>query len=296
MRSITFVQAFQYWLKLTALLVPAAILLVVWAGDGSPRPTGGGAGWSMPLGEGSQGLYTTYSIVLATFLGTMGLPHVVVRFYTNPDGRAARRTTLAVLGAARRLLPAAAGLRRPRPRVRRRRGRHRGPRAAAADARRAWAATCSPGWSPPARSRRSCRPPRGWPSRSPACSRRTCSGPALLRASPAFRVGATVAVGVPLAAAVLAPDLSVARAVGLAFAVAASTFCPLLVLGIWWRGLTAARRGRRAARSAGSAPAPASSGRCTTARPRAGRDVLLGQPAAWSVPLAFAHDDRRLAG
>ena len=28
------------------------------------------------------------------------------------------------------------------------------------------------------------------------------------------------------------------RAVGLAFAVAASTFCPLLVLGIWWRGLT----------------------------------------------------------
>ena len=33
----------------------------------------------------------------ATFLGTMGLPHVVVRFYTNPDGRAARRTTLVVL-------------------------------------------------------------------------------------------------------------------------------------------------------------------------------------------------------
>ena len=86
MRSITFVQAFQYWLKLTALLVPAAVLLVVWAGDGRPDPTGGGAGWSMPLGEGNQGLYTTYSIILATFLGTMGLPHVVVRFYTNPDG------------------------------------------------------------------------------------------------------------------------------------------------------------------------------------------------------------------
>ena len=27
----------------------------------------------------------------------MGLPHVLVRFYTNPDGRAARRTTVAVL-------------------------------------------------------------------------------------------------------------------------------------------------------------------------------------------------------
>ena len=61
-----------------------------------------------------------------------------------------------------------------------------------------------------------------------------------LRASRRSGVAATFAVGVPLAAAVLAPDLSVARAVGLAFAVAASTFCPLLVLGIWWRGLTPA--------------------------------------------------------
>ena len=35
-----------------------------------------------------------------------------------------------------------------------------------------------------------------------------------------------------------AEGVGVARAVGLAFAVAASTFCPLLVLGIWWRRLT----------------------------------------------------------
>ena len=32
--------------------------------------------------------------------------------------------------------------------------------------------------------------------------------------------------------------MDVSRVVGLAFAVAASSFCPLLVLGIWWRGLT----------------------------------------------------------
>ena len=52
----------------------------------------------MPVaGDGAIGLYTTYSLMLALFLGTMGLPHVVVRFYTNPDGRAARRTTLVVL-------------------------------------------------------------------------------------------------------------------------------------------------------------------------------------------------------
>ena len=103
----------------------------------------------------------------------------------------------------------------------------------------------------------------------------------------AFRVGATIAVGVPLAAALLAPDLSVARAVGLAFAFAASTFCPLLVLGIWWRGLTA--RGAAAGLLVG--------GLGTTAgviwtlydgAPDGWREVLLGQPAAWCVPLAFA--------
>ena len=103
MRSITFVQAFQYWLKLTALLIPIAVLLVVWAGDGGANPADvAGTGddlWSIPLGEGgAEGLYVTYSLIIATFLGTMGLPHVVVRFYTNPDGRAARRTTLVVLG------------------------------------------------------------------------------------------------------------------------------------------------------------------------------------------------------
>ncbi|CAO0837960.1 hypothetical protein SMICM17S_12065 [Streptomyces microflavus] len=37
MRSITFVQVFQYWLKLTALLVPALFLVLAWQGDGRPR-------------------------------------------------------------------------------------------------------------------------------------------------------------------------------------------------------------------------------------------------------------------
>ncbi|CAM5680435.1 Cation acetate symporter OS=Streptomyces tendae OX=1932 GN=GUR47_29655 PE=3 SV=1 [Streptomyces tendae] len=39
MRSITFVQAFQFWLKLTALLVPAFFLVLAWQADGAPgRP------------------------------------------------------------------------------------------------------------------------------------------------------------------------------------------------------------------------------------------------------------------
>ena len=93
MRSITFVQAFQYWLKLTALLLPAAVLVAVWFSDGRPGPSAmTDVGWDLPLADGGAlGLYTTWSLIVATFLGTMGLPHVVVRFYTNPDGRAARR-------------------------------------------------------------------------------------------------------------------------------------------------------------------------------------------------------------
>ena len=39
MRAITFVQAFQYWLKLTALAVPAIFLLLQWQADGRPAVT-----------------------------------------------------------------------------------------------------------------------------------------------------------------------------------------------------------------------------------------------------------------
>jgi Na+(H+)/acetate symporter ActP len=43
---------------------------------------------------------------------------------------------------------------------------------------------------------------------------------------------------VPLGLAVAVTRLDFSEAVALVFAVAASTFCPLLVLGVWWRGLT----------------------------------------------------------
>src|SRR5207249_3209911 len=54
--------------------------------------------WLRPLGSGKDHpLYASLSLILAICLGTMGLPHVLVRFYTNPDGRDARRTTLFVI-------------------------------------------------------------------------------------------------------------------------------------------------------------------------------------------------------
>jgi Na+(H+)/acetate symporter ActP len=42
-------------------------------------------------------LLWTYSLIIALVCGTAGLPHILVRFYTNPDGVAAKRTTMWVM-------------------------------------------------------------------------------------------------------------------------------------------------------------------------------------------------------
>ena len=57
--------------------------------------------WVNPFGpltskNGYPVLYT-YSLIIALVCGTAGLPHILVRFYTNPDGKAAKRTTLWVM-------------------------------------------------------------------------------------------------------------------------------------------------------------------------------------------------------
>ena len=57
--------------------------------------------WLEPFGgltnkHGYPLLYT-FSLIIGLIFGTAGLPHILVRFYTNPDGRAAKRTTLWVM-------------------------------------------------------------------------------------------------------------------------------------------------------------------------------------------------------
>jgi len=42
-------------------------------------------------------LLYTYSLIIAVVCGTAGLPHILVRFYTNPDGVSAKRTTMWVM-------------------------------------------------------------------------------------------------------------------------------------------------------------------------------------------------------
>ena len=71
-------------------IVPVATGIAAAARRASGRRPVGGSGESSPL--------LVYSLLIATFLGTMGLPHILVRFYTNPDGHAARHTTVRVLG------------------------------------------------------------------------------------------------------------------------------------------------------------------------------------------------------
>ncbi|WP_405860157.1 cation acetate symporter [Streptomyces sp. NBC_00090] len=364
MRSITFVQAFQYWLKLTALLVPALFLLAAWYGDGTPRArfdapavlrehtvvrvadtvrigldapltltvTGTldavpydhrtvtlepgthhvlagtelafapGAvlperaasgtdplGWSQPLAGGHDGhqLYATYGLILATFLGTMGLPHVAVRFYTSPHGRAARRTTLVVLGlvGAFYLLPPLYGAL----------GRIYAPELAltgSADA----AVLVLPA-----------RILGGFPGEllgallaggAFAAFLSTASGLTMSvagvltqdvlpsRGVRHFRLATLLATAVPLAVGVVASKVPVADAVGLAFAVSASSFCPLLVLGIWWRRLTPPGAMAGLLLGGGSALAAVMATRAGLA-PEGWPHTLMAWPAVWSVPLGF---------
>jgi cation/acetate symporter len=289
MRSITFVQAFQYWLKLTALLVPVFFLVHAWTSDGRPSPVAPDA-WFQPFGEPSgTSLYLTYSVLVATFLGTMGLPHVVVRFYTNPDGHAARRTTLIVLALLGTfyLLPTLYGvlgrvyagdllasgrtdtvvLELPSRMI----GGTLGEVLAALLTAGAFAAFLST-------------------SSGLTMSIAGVVGQGLARGRvstiAALRLAAVGCVLVPLVLALSAERIAVASSVTFAFALAASTFCPLLVLGIWWRGLTA--RGAIAGMIGGGLCASVAPVLTIAFDPGGWLGVLMSQPAAWTVPVGFA--------
>ncbi len=242
--------------------------------------------WALPLHGREHPLYATYSLILATFLGTMGLPHVLVRFYTNPDGRAARRTTLVVLTllGAFYLLPAVYGalgrlytpellmtgrtdavvLTLPGRMV----GGTAGELLGALVTAGAFAAFLST-------------------SSGLAVSVAGVIGQDILRGGvPSFRAATLLAVTVPLVLATMARSLAVADVVGLAFAVAASSFCPLLVLGIWWRRLTTT--GAMAGLLAGGGLASVAVIAVITGGPYTGwTGALLAQPAAWTVPISF---------
>ena len=303
MRSITLVQAVQYWIKLTAIAVPAFVLLAVWVGDGTPAPDvlRSDPGWAQPLhGLAGQGhpVYATYSLLLALALGTMGLPHVLVRFYTNPDGRAARRTTLtvvALLGVfylfpplyglfGRVYLPVLPEGTAPDTVMLSLPGSVLGGTGGevlsavlAGGAFAAFLSTAS-GLTISVAGVLDQDVLRTRLARVTSHDATTVQG---------FRLAAVLAVVVPYAASRVVEPVGLATMVSLAFAVAASTFCPLLVLGSWWRGLSTV--GAAAGLVVGGVLAAAAVGITVLAGPIDGwPGALLGQPAAWTIPLAFA--------
>jgi Na+(H+)/acetate symporter ActP len=368
MRSITFAQALQFWLKFVAMLIPALVLLFMWqhhddglgrgyptapartvVSIGSPTtvrapvaetlavhgrldgqavagrtrlsagdhhlaagtrvvlqrgdivpvttdlPDQPNASWLRPLGSGKEHpLYASLSLILAICLGTMGLPHVLVRFYTNPDGRDTRRTTFVVIvllsgfyllptvfGAlGRRFVPDllltgntdATVLLLPERVI----SGEFGVLLSALVTAGAFAAflSTSSGLTVSVAGVLSQDVLR--PAGDARRAQRIRS----------FRLGAVAAIGVPYLLSLPAAHLGLAAVVGLAFAVAAATFCPLLVLGIWWPRLT----------DAGALAGLAAGGILATAAvlitivggdPGGWVGALLGQPAAWAVPFTF---------
>ena len=294
MRSVTLVQAFHYWLKLLALLTPLFFLLGA-LGDRSTDPDVGAvfvADWVEPL-RGDHALYLTYSLVLATFFGTMGLPHVVVRFYTNRDGRAARRATLSVLVllSAFYLLPVAYGVI----------GRYvASDLVAAGRADSVVLELPSRLFDGPVAEGLTALLAAG----AFAAFLSTSTGLVVSVAGVVsqdlvrwgaghrqgirtFRLSTVVVVAASLVLTVVSAGVPVAHAVELTFAVAASTFCPMLLLGIWWRGLTA--RGAIAGIVVGGGLAMGAVVSTTFGLATGGWfGVIMTQPAAVSVPLSFA--------
>jgi Predicted symporter len=102
-----------------------------------------------------------------------------------------------------------------------------------------------------------------------------------------FRRGALIGGLVPCVLSLTVAALDVSIVVGLAFAVAASSFCPLLVLGIWWRGLTdlGAMAGILVGGGGAAMAVLLTFLGYTGTGPLA---TLLNYPGAWTVPLAFA--------
>ena len=101
-----------------------------------------------------------------------------------------------------------------------------------------------------------------------------------------FRLATVLAMVVPYAASRVVEPIGLATTVGLAFAVAGSTFCPLLVLGSWWRGLSTV--GAAAGLLSGGSLAAGAVLITMLGGPLDGwPGALLGQPAAWTIPIAF---------
>ncbi len=115
MKGITWTQVVQYWVLITAFLIPAIAISIRLTGDFFPQV---GLGGELVDSTGGSGVYllerlnqiqadlgfdsytgtfvgqwdkvNVFLVTLALMVGTAGLPHVIVRFYTVKSVKAAR--------------------------------------------------------------------------------------------------------------------------------------------------------------------------------------------------------------
>ena len=108
MKGITYTQVAQYCVLIFAYMVPAIFLSILITGNAVPQLGLGGAdlvsgeylldrldGLHEQLGfaaytDGSKSTLDVFAITAALMVGTAGLPHVIIRFYTVPRVRDAR--------------------------------------------------------------------------------------------------------------------------------------------------------------------------------------------------------------
>ncbi|MGB5376845.1 sodium:solute symporter family protein, partial [Muriicola sp.] len=110
MKGITYTQVAQYCVLIFAFMVPAIFISIQMTGNPIPQ-LGMGAnvlgedislldkldGLSTDLGftaytDGSKAMIDVFCITAALMVGTAGLPHVIVRFFTVPNVRDARKS------------------------------------------------------------------------------------------------------------------------------------------------------------------------------------------------------------
>ncbi|MEV0615997.1 cation acetate symporter [Nonomuraea sp. NPDC050404] len=278
--SVTSVQASQFWLKLAVFVgVGVACWLTVGVRPVERLRVAYGAVSTGLAGVGDPSLPGVLAVLVACALGTMGLPHVIVRVYTNRDGRGARRSIVATqfMLAAFCVVPPLYGLLG-----------HMHVRDAAADeivlmlparmlpgalgevltgllAAGAFAAFLAT---------------TGGVLVAVGGAVSACvSGPGVR----SFRVAVLLVLLAALAlTAATAPGVSVALVL-LGFSLSAATFCPMLVLGIWWRRLTDV--GVAAGFALGGGVTAALVG-CEQAGVNMG--ALTSCPAPVAVPVSFA--------
>jgi Na+(H+)/acetate symporter ActP len=261
--------------------------------------------WIQPYGaltkkHGHPLLYT-FSLIVGLIFGTAGLPHILVRFYTNPDGRAAKRTTLwvMVLIGLFYLFPAIWGAT----------GRHQAahlyantktdavvlelPRIIGGDAGEFWrGVTCAGAFAAfmstfsgllVSMSGAMAHDIYGTLLRPQSSARQRLLG---------FKFAALGIGVVATLLGLIAETWDIAMLVGWAFAIAACSYFPLLLLGSWWRGLT--EKGAATGMLVGGLAALGSiittmliDAKHLQWTPDPILRTLMEQPAIWGVPLSL---------